>query len=235
MNQEWYKKQTLLVISPHPDDGVIGCGGFIAKMKSFGAKVYVLSIALGDAFQYAGGSEVSKRIKEDKAAMRFLKVDDFETALIGEKYHLKLDSIPQKDIIDIIESKSRVSIKNVKPTIIAFPSICSENQDHIAVARAAFTACRPRPADVKPFPKIVISYEQMSSFWSFGQFKPDFFVDISHFIDKKMKALSFYKSQIPKNGLYPRTLKSLRNLAELRGATICCRAAESFESHRVVI
>src|SRR3990167_4258794 len=43
-----FKKQKLLVIAPHPDDEVIGCGGLIAKIKDAGGQVYVLFLTVGD-------------------------------------------------------------------------------------------------------------------------------------------------------------------------------------------
>ncbi|KKR86620.1 MAG: hypothetical protein UU34_C0012G0018 [Candidatus Curtissbacteria bacterium GW2011_GWA1_41_11] len=44
-----FKKQKLLVIAPHPDDEVIGCGGLIAKIKDAGGQVYVLFLTVGDS------------------------------------------------------------------------------------------------------------------------------------------------------------------------------------------
>lgn len=38
-----------LIISPHPDDEVFGCGGLIALKKRLGAKVYLLMLTEGEA------------------------------------------------------------------------------------------------------------------------------------------------------------------------------------------
>lgn len=38
-----------LIISPHPDDEVFGCGGLIARKKRLGAKVYLLMLTEGEA------------------------------------------------------------------------------------------------------------------------------------------------------------------------------------------
>ena len=233
LNNELLSQQTLLVISPHPDDAVIGCGGLMAKIKSLGGKVYVLTITVGDEPQYGSFSKMHIRESEEKKAMNYLKADGYEIALKGDKFHLKLDTVPQKDIIDLIEKKSECSIENVKPTIVAIPSLSSENQDHIAVSKAAFTALRPRPSNLKHFPDIVISYEQGSTFWSIDLFKPDFFVDVSDFLSVKLTALSYYKTQIPKSGFSPRTIESIEILAKLRGTQICTKAAEAFESLRI--
>jgi len=232
---EWMKNQKLLVISPHPDDAIIGCGGLMAKIKSMGGEVYVMTIVLGDEPQYGSESKADKRKEEEVNAMKALNVDGHEIALKDGNFHLKLDAMPQKELIDLIEKKSLLSIEKLKPTIVAAPSIHSENQDHVAVATAAFTALRPRPHNLKHFTNTVIAYEQGSTFWSLGSFKPDFFVDISAHIKEKMDALSFYKSQIPAKGESPRTLESIETLSKLRGSNICVKYAEAFELLRIKI
>ena len=41
------KNEKLLVIAPHSDDEVLGCGGLISKIKKEGGKVFVLIFNLG--------------------------------------------------------------------------------------------------------------------------------------------------------------------------------------------
>ena len=42
-----FSNETLLVIAPHADDEVLGCGGLISKVKKAGGKVYVLIFNIG--------------------------------------------------------------------------------------------------------------------------------------------------------------------------------------------
>src|SRR3989338_3161172 len=100
---QWLKDQRLLVIAPHPDDEVLGCAGLIAQVKKNNGRVFVLIVTVGDIKQYGGESKANARLEEVKQVMDFLKVDGYEVALIGEKYHLKLDTLPQKQLIDLIE------------------------------------------------------------------------------------------------------------------------------------
>ena len=37
-----FSNEKLLVIAPHSDDEILGCGGLISKVKNGGGKVYVL-------------------------------------------------------------------------------------------------------------------------------------------------------------------------------------------------
>ncbi|MDP2692851.1 MAG: PIG-L family deacetylase, partial [bacterium] len=115
--------QRLLVIAPHPDDEVIGCGGLIKKIKDENGKVYVLYMTVGDTkdFSKKGFSSLNERLKEIDAVAKYLKVDGWDIALPGDDYHLKLDTLGQKALMDIIERESKVSIEKIKPTIVVFP------------------------------------------------------------------------------------------------------------------
>ena len=227
-----FRNRVVLIIAPHPDDEVLGCGGLISRVKVEGGKVHVLCFTVGDIKQYGGHSHTEKRIKEMNKVMKYLKVDSFNLALVGNKYHLKLDKVPQKDLIDIIE-KGEVSISTIKPNMICIPFIGSTNQDHVAVAKASFTACRPVKNSKKNIVPIVLSYEQPETNWARKRFHPNFFVDISKNLKAKQKALSLYSSQIRiKN--HPRTPSIIEKIAELRGSEIGVKYAEAYECHRFI-
>lgn len=227
-------RQTLLVIAPHPDDEVLGCGGLISKIKKAGGKAFVLIMTVGDHKQFGSVSDTNLRLKETQDVMSYLGVDGYEIALVGDDYHLKLDSIPQKTMIDLIESKSRVSIESVKPTILALPYKDSYFQDHRAVFEAGFAAARPRPRGLKHTPDMVISYEQPDVYWSSKPFASDLLVDISRELDNKLMALSLYSSQ-SHPAPHPCSLENVRNIAKVRGSQICVDAAEAYHCYRYVV
>ncbi len=226
--------QILLVIAPHPDDEILGCGGLISKVKKMGGKVYVLYVTVGDAQQYGGKSSASTRIREMEEVVKFMRIDGYDMVLKGDDYHLKLDTVPQRTLIDLIEKDSKVSINKIKPTIVAFPCPHYFNQDHRAVFNAGFAACRPRPRDLKHAPNLVLSYEQPEVFWSDTPFKPNLYVDISKEIDKKIDAIKLYSSQVH-TGTHPRTLENIKNIAQLRGKDVGVEYAESFIIHRFLL
>ena len=125
-----------LILAPHPDDETLGCGGTISKVKSAGGEVHVVIVTLGDVKQYGSQSNTDTRKEEAEKALKYLGVDGYEWGFLGDEYHLKLDALPQKDLIDFFEKK----INEIKPTIVALPTICSANQDHVAVKAALNTA-----------------------------------------------------------------------------------------------
>ena len=230
------KGQRLLVIAPHPDDDVIGCAGLIQKVKEKGGKVYVLFLTVGDTndFSKKGISKIAQRKKEIEKVASFLKYDKYDIALVGSKYHLRLDLLGQKKLMDIIERGSSVSIEKTKPTIVAFPSFFSYNQDHRVAAQAAFSALRPQNRDSKHFVPIVLSYEEPADVWSIdGQTALNLFVPITEKEARtKLQALKFYKSQLrPFPNL--RSIKALESLAILRGAQAGTEYAEAFTNHRI--
>jgi LmbE family N-acetylglucosaminyl deacetylase len=216
----------LLVVAPHPDDEVIGCGGLMAKVKAEGGEVYVVVITVGDHLQYGGESITAPRVEEATQANEFLGTKEFWVEHEDDEFHLRLDTLPQKDLIDCIE----FHLHRSEPTIVALPSP-SYHQDHRAVHQAGITACRPRPSNLKPFASTVLSYEVTS--WG-ETFTPNFYVDISDFLDKKLEALKLYKSQMREDP-HPLSVENIKRLNELRGREICVEAAEAFVCHRTVI
>lgn len=232
-----FKKQRLLVIAPHPDDEVIGCGGLIKKIKDAGGKVFVLFLTVGDTrdFTKAGLSTGRQRLKEIEAVARFLKYDNWDLAFLGDDYHLKLDTLGQKALMDVIERDSKVSIEKIKPTIVACSPATSYNQDHVIAARATHAALRAAPNANKHLVNLALFYESAADAWTIEKRANfNFFVPLSkNALDAKMKALSLYKSQTRK---FPstRSFETLKALATLRGSQAGHELAEAFVILRAI-
>ena len=238
VGNDFLAKQTLLVVSPHADDETFGCAGTIAKLKDLGGKVYIMVMSIGDLKQYNGRTDiVSKdtRRSEFIKTAEFLKVDDYDIVIDDTEKHLRLDAMPRRDLIALIERDSKVAIDRIKPTMVALPAI-SYNQDHCAVFHAGFTACRPHLPQIKHFPKIVLAYDNPTLFWNVERekFHPNFYVDITKYVDKKLKALSMHKSQL-KSRLHHCSMNTLETLVRLRGREISVEAAEAFMCYRFVL
>ena len=228
-----FNEKTLLVIAAHPDDEILGCGGLISKVKYGGGKVFVIAMTVGDQQQYGRQSIASSRMEEAKEVMKFMRVDGYEICLPGNKFHLRLDGVDKKTLIDIIEKTSRFSLQYVKPDIVAIPHP-HYNQDETSVFEAAFTALRARPAHLKSQQTLVISYEDLSHNWALTPFIPTLFVDIKDFINLKCKALSMYSSQVGDPSHYI-SEDSVRTLAKFRGKQVGVEAAEAFMVHRLLL
>jgi LmbE family N-acetylglucosaminyl deacetylase len=234
-----FSKQRCLVLAPHPDDETFGCAGTIARLKAEGSKVYVIAVSAGDVHHYnvKKYSYVTGRTrqKEFEAAMKVLGVDDYELAYNDSEVHLKLDAMPLKELINLFEKDCRLSMDKIKPTLVILPAI-SYNQDHEAVFRAGFTACRPHMPDVKPFQKIVLSCEYPALSWSLERekFHPNLYVDISAYLPQKLKALRCYRSQV-RTKIHHCSSENVEWIARVRGREVSVDAAEAFMVHRFLL
>jgi N-acetylglucosamine malate deacetylase 1 len=235
---EFLKKQRLLVISPHADDEAYGCAGTIARIKDLGGEVFIMIMSVGDLKHYDGTDAIVKketRKEEFIKTAEFLKVDDYDIVYEDTEKHLRLDALPRRELIAKIERESKVSIDRIKPTMIALPAI-SYNQDHCAVFYAGFSATRPNLPHIKPFQKVVLTYDNPTLFWNteYEKFHPNFYVDITKYLDIKLKAMSLHKSQL-RDSLHHCSIDNLKNLVHLRGREISVEAAEAFMCYRFVL
>jgi len=223
-----FSNEKLLVIAPHADDEVLGCGGLISKIKDDGGKVYVLIFNVGSVEKYDNRKFTEKRKNETKNAMKYLKVDDYATVFDSPEDNRYLDAKPLHSLISKIETETKVSLNKIKPTIVAIPTIKSHHQDHVHVHKACIAALRPLS---KPIANIVLSYEAPEhSRWSTsGVFEPNFYIDISKYLTKKIQGFNKYKSQIKIGG---RDQTTITNHAEYRGKEIGRKYCEAYYIHR---
>jgi len=231
-------KQRLLVIAPHADDECFGCAGTMARIKSLGGEVYVVVCSVGDLKHYDGKDGIvtgSMRMDELNNVMRYLNVDDFEVLYRDTETHLRMDMIPRRDLIAQFERDCRLSLDRLQPTMLAIP-VSSYNQDHEAVFRAAWTAARPGVPANKPFQRVVIGYDNTSSFWSLEheKFHPNYYIDISKFLEQKLTALAMHKSQM-RDAIHHSSLQNVESIARVRGREISVEAAEGYVLFRHVL
>lgn len=225
----------ILVIAPHADDETFTSGGTIAKARAMGAEVFVTCVSVGDLAQYGTDEPVvagERRAAELEAAMQVLEVDGYEVLFRDAEHHMRLDAVPRRDLVALLEREGRNAIDRIRPDAVILPSPCS-NQDHEAVFRAGLVACRPHLRDAKAFVPVVLAADQPQLCWSPETFKPNFYVDISEHLDLKLKAHACHVSQLrppPHHG----SLENIERLARLRGAEVSVEAAEAFFCHRFV-
>ena len=225
-----FKNERLLVIAPHADDEVLGCGGLISRVKKDGGKVYVLIFNVGSIEKHDNKKFTELRKDETHNAMKFLGVDKYETVFDSPDDNRYLDSKPLHTLISAIETGTSVSLIKTKPTIVAIPTIKSHHQDHIHVHKACIAAFRPLST---PIANVVLSYEAPEhSRWSTsGVCEPNFYVDIEKHLARKISAFYKYKSQIRMGGRDKHTIK---NHAEYRGKEAGRKICEAYFVHRLI-
>ena len=209
----------ILVIAPHPDDEVLGCGGTIAKYGEHGDEVYLCVVT--KAYSPEWSEEfIKNRPREVEAAGDVLGIKniyflDFLT--------VKLDSVPQKELI----AKIYEVIKKVEPDVMYIPHIGDLNKDHRLVFEASLVAARPINNRIKK----ILSYETLSSTeWGapIVPFVPNVYEEISSDdFEKKMKAMAVYESEL-KIFPHPRSPEAIEVLAKKRGTEAGLKLAEAF-------
>ena len=198
-----------LIISPHVDDEILGCGGILSN------NFFILHCGLAES-QDHGEIFLSResRIKE------FKKVKE----KVGFEYEVLHHPVNKMETHKIIKDIENI-INKIKPKEIYIPSP-SYNQDHKAVYDACLIALRPH--DVNFFVSRVLVYEQPQDLWESGRehFIPNTFAKID--IDKKINLYRLIKSQIRDH----RSVEHLRALAKTRGAQSNFDYAEGFKTIR---
>ncbi|MFO7975110.1 MAG: PIG-L deacetylase family protein [Candidatus Hydrogenedentota bacterium] len=230
--------QRMLVIAPHADDECFGCAGTIARIKHLGGEVYVMVCSVGDLKHYDGTGNVvegTTRARELADVMEFLQVDDWDILFRDAETHLRLDAIPRRELIAKFERESKLALDRLKPTVLAIP-VGSYNQDHEAVFRAAFTAARPGDPSIKPFQQLVLGYDNTSLFWSLERekFHPNFYIDISDFLEHKLRALGMHRSQM-RDAIHHSSLQNVEYTARVRGREVSVEAAEAYMLFRQLL
>lgn len=212
---------TVLVIAPHPDDEVLGCGGVIAKRAKAGDDVWVCTVTEGKSPMYSEEFVQNEEV-EMQNAHRKLGVAH---SILLRLPSAMLDTLPQHEI----NEKLAEVIDTVKPDEVFIPHHGDVHRDHQIVADAAMVALRPNGKN--PVRRI-LAYETMSETdWNIpntqNAFVPNVFEDISEFVVQKAEALMMYRSQAQ---VYPaaRSPIGIQGLALHRGATVGMESAEAF-------
>ena len=232
LNSIWsWPNQRLLIIAPHLDDEVLGCGGLISVAKRAGAEVFVMFATVGGTHEFspAGASTACQRKCELANVAARLGLDGYEILFDGQDSQGRLDMWPQVDLIRAIECQGPLSINVLRPSHVLLPDIAGYHQDHRAVAQAAMTALRPGSPALKHQPSCVLGYELVADHWTLAAARnPTVFVELSESdLATKIDAMTLYTSQVREQP-NPRYLGLLRGLAEIRGAQCGARLAEAF-------
>ena len=213
--------QRALVIAPHPDDEILGCGGTIARLVALGREVHVAVVTSGTAPRF-NAEHVTTVEDEARRAHAFLGVT--ETHFLGFPA-AELDRVAHADV----NAAMLKLVGELGPDTMFLPFIGDIHLDHQLIFTSAMVAARPRG---EHYPARLYAYETLSetNWYAAGitpGFLPNVFVDISGHLDRKIEAFQHFQSQVAP---FPneRSVEGLRALATMRGATVHRHAAEAF-------
>lgn len=212
----------VLIVAPHPDDEILGCGGVIYKHKNKGDQVHWLIVT--NIFEEQGFSK-------ERIAIRENEIDEVENMVGFDGVHrlkfptAQLDSMPVEKLVSAIGQV----FKEINAQIVYVPYRGDIHSDHRSVfdATVACTKWFRYPSVEK-----VLVYETLSETdfvidSDANGFRPNVYVDISDYLEEKIKVMRIYESEMSKHP-FPRSEEAIRALATLRGAAAGVKAAEAF-------
>jgi LmbE family N-acetylglucosaminyl deacetylase len=201
-----------LVIAPHVDDEVLGCGGILDE------RFHV---------HYCGVEEYrvvsrEERLEEARRCSEFL---DFS-------FSVNLSNVVNDYRVPGLVGQFEELMSQQRPSTVFLP-YPSYNQDHRAVFDAGLTALRPH--DVNHFPRNVLLYEEIQvTAWPHGgdilrnqAMHPTVFFPID--VERKLAAYHLHASQV--RGM--RSPDLLVSLARWRGFQSNWEFAEAFQALRL--
>jgi len=192
----------ILVFGAHPDDIELGVGGTVAKYIEEGASVLMVVVT----------TPSEQRIEECKKAANILKAD------------LKMLNIPQSELVKIRELVIEFDkiINDFNPDEIYTHWIHDSHQEHKFVTQGVIAASRKNLCSVYMYDQTI------PSGITEGNFNAQLFVDISKYIDIKLKAIEINESQfMPNRGM--EWIDAVKGRCAYRGYQIAVKYAEVFE------
>lgn len=215
----------VLVIAVHPDDETLGCGGTILKHKAQGDDVFwmvVTSPFIGlhpivDERFIEKRSDLIKKIAKEYGVNETIKLNMPAT---------ELHTVDLKGFIGKISDV----IKRIQPNILYMMYNNDVHSDHRVAFDAAYSCTK---SFRYPFIKRILMMEALSE-TEFAlatqstSFVPNVYVDITPYIDKKLKIMSMYEGELMQEP-YPRSLSSIKALARVRGSRAGVMYAEAFQ------
>ena len=226
-------KLDILAFGAHPDDVELGCSGTIAKEVSLGKKVGIIDLTRGEL-----GTRGSVEIRNEESAKA--------SEILGVTVRRNLD---MRDGFFVNDEAHQIKvielIRKYQPEIVLCNAITDRHIDHGKGSKLVSDACflsglRQIKTELNGEaqeawrPKVVYHYIQWQNI------EPDFVVDISEFIDKKMESVLAYGSQFydpnSKEPVSPITSKNFLDSVKYRaqdlGRLVGVEYAEGFTTER---
>lgn len=228
-------KVDILAIGAHPDDVELGCGGTLAKLISEGKKVAIVDLTQGELG--TRGTNVT-RAQEAASASEILGISARENLKMKDGFIHNSEEYQ----IQIVKM-----IRKYQPEIVLANAVDDRHPDHAKAAKLVSDACflsglvkieteLDGEHQKQWRPKQVFHYIQ----WK--HITPDFVIDISNFMEKKIEACLAYKTQFyDPNSNEPMTpiatkdfLESLTYRAQDLGRLSGVEFAEGFTTEKLL-
>ena len=211
----------VVVVAPHPDDETLGCGGALLRHLSCGDEIHWIIVT--EACSKAGYSKQSQQTLQNQIK-HVSKAYPFHSVRQLQFPTTYLDQVP---IRTLVQSLSRV-LGQIRPETVYAPNQSDIHSDHRIVSQATQSCLKWFRL---PFIQKALFYEVLSetNFMSHPRdhFHPNIYVNITEQLQKKIEIFMHYETET-QTFPSPRSVQTIRALAQLRGSESGFHAAEAF-------
>ena len=211
----------VLVVAAHPDDDVLGCGGYMCRLAAEGALVEVLLLSDGVTSRAEQPQEVLERQQSAQEALAVLGVGPPHLEHFPDN---AMDTVPLLEVARVVSER----VEALEPDTVITHSLSDLNIDHRLTAEASLIASRPQPGS--PVRRVLQFEVPSATGWrpSAQAFDPRFYADVSEVVDRKLAALRSYDVEM-RSWPHARSYEAVEALLRWRGASVGAAAAEAFE------
>jgi len=186
-----------LAVGAHPDDIDFTAGGSVAKLADAGHSVHYCLVTNGQA----GGQDSSKSRSSQAKQRRAEQAQAAEVLGVVSSTNLDLADGLVEPSIELRRMLTK-TIRLVKPDVIIAPSprynldnVHFLHPDHLATGVATLSAVYPDARNKFAFPELGLDAHTVSQVWLIEDTSPDYFIEVTDFIDLKLEALQKHSSQ----------------------------------------
>lgn len=181
----------VLILAPHMDDEVIGCGGSLIKHSEAGDSIDVIYFTNGSHFIHdmeIKKQMMGKRLSEAKKVCKELNMN-YHTLNVDDR-SLRYHETILRNVVDLLIE--------IAPDIVYLPHMGEGDHEH-RIVNKIFREANWLASDVslienggkRKCPKLVLEYEVWTPLAEI-----DLYEDITDYIDRKMNLISYYESQM---------------------------------------
>lgn len=174
--------RSVLVLAPHPDDEIFGCGGSLALYRRAGADIHVY--VLSDGAGYAEAEDRAEifltRQAETNAALASLGIGPAAFEGLADR-----SLAAHADLSFLVAEK----VRQHQVDVILAPSMWEIHPDHLATFRAAWSAAMDLLRQGEPVPTLLL-YEVGAPQYA------NLLVDITQVWSEKQSAMLLFPSQL---------------------------------------
>lgn len=182
-----FESARALVLAPHADDEVFGCGAALASLRDRGipVHVWVASDGAGDE----PDRETRRKVEELRAAESVRALAELGGATLHR------GGFPDRGLLERVGELAdalTVLLARIGPDLVFAPSPVEIHPDHRGVAEALLAVGRRPPSD----PGAVVLSQARIAFYEISQpIRPNFLLDATPFRERKDRAMEAYGSQ----------------------------------------